>query len=293
MTAQCRSVLLVVLFAVASLSPAQEKRLAFEVASVRPAAAGESAASGIQRPAGAGQFRATNVTLRMLLGYAYDIAKVRHDPEPVGGPSWMEQDRFSITARASDSMSTEDSRRMLRSLLEDRFHLRAHIDMRETPVYVLTLARRDQALGTGLKRSQTDCTVYSETLAETGSRESAEQKGGTKCGLSAGGPPQPDGSRTVRGRGMLADIINLIGSAGRPEVDRPIIDKTGLTGTFDIELHWMPDRPRPGPVGAVSTPIEILNIFTAVQEQLGLKLEAQRRPYRVLVIDSVERPSPN
>ena len=191
--------------------------LAFEVASVRPSAPG-GRGGGIARPV-KGLVRARGATVRQLVQYAYDIEPLlRRDPEPEGGPDWIDRDRFDIEARGPADLSFPDSRLRMRSLLAERFTLRVHTEARDLPVYFLMLSRDDRRLGRGLQPSQVDCSAYSAALAATG-RGAVAKEVGPQCGLSS--------------------------------------------------------------------------IFTALEEQLGLKLESGRAPVDVIVIDSVERPDPN
>jgi uncharacterized protein (TIGR03435 family) len=269
---------------------------AFEVVSVVPSAPG-GPAGGIARPIN-GLVRATGSTVRQLIQYAYNIEPLqRRDPVPVGGPSWIEIERFDIQARGPADLSFPDSRLMLQSLLRERFNLRAHTEARSLPVYVLVLARNDGQLGRGLRRSRIDCTRYSAILAATG-RGAAAKEVGPDCGLSSGGAPavaatlgitntNPRGAQMARGTATMAELLTVITRSS--EIDRKILDETHLTGTFDVDLTWVPTRS-----GAIiADPTDVLSIFTAVEDQLGLKLESRREPIDVVVIDSVERPTPN
>jgi uncharacterized protein (TIGR03435 family) len=186
---------------------------------------------------------------------------------------------------------------MVMSLLVDRFRLRVHTERRELPVYTLTLAKNDGTLGPSLRRSSTDCSAFSATLSTTGQLARAKAVG-PSCGLNTGGAPaiaqvlgvpndQPAGTLVSRGTATIAELVIAITRS--PEIDRRVVDRTGLSGTFDVDLRWVPVRS-----GLLAvTPIDALSIFTALQEQLGLKLVSQREPLEVVVIDAVERPTPD
>jgi uncharacterized protein (TIGR03435 family) len=283
------------------VAPAQDTaaspRLEFEVASVRPSAPG-AAPGGIGRPVN-GLVRATATTVRQMIHYAYDLMPLqRHDPASDGGPAWIDTERFDIMARGPDDLSFADSRAMLLALLQQRFTLRTHTEKRDAPVYSLELARRDGAPGAGLRRSQMDCAAYSATLTATG-RGAAAIKVGPGCGLNSGGAPAvaatlglspagfARGSMMTRGTATMAELVTVISRS--PDIDRKILDRTGLSGTFDIELLWNPLRQGP----FTAAPADVVPIVTALQEQLGLKLVPQRQPVEVVIVDAVERPTPN
>ena len=234
---------------------------AFEVVSVRPNKSGPGGAFIRREPGGA--FAAGNVTVRDLLLYAYRVPRYRM----VGGPDWMGGDRFDIQARAgrefaAASGGVSEDRLMLRSLLADRFRLAAQYETREMPIYTLVLARSDGRLGPQLRRSSIDCATAKPP-----------------CGGS-GGPG------TMSGRGMA---ISAFPDALSGQVQRLVVDRTGLTGLWDLELTFAPE----GAPTAGATPDTRPSVFTALQEQLGLKLEPATGPVEVLVIDRVERPSPD
>jgi uncharacterized protein (TIGR03435 family) len=159
---------------------------------------------------------------------------------------------------------------MMQSLLADRFKLVAHKETRDLPVYALVFARQDHAFGPELHASSTDCQKeVGALIARTGR------------------PPSPDapplcGIRAVSGHIELnaTRISPNFVSTLAPITGRSVVDKTGLTGVFDAELVWSDSEAGP-------------SLVTAIQEQLGLKLEAQRGPVDVRVIDHVERPTPD
>ncbi|MGH9237252.1 MAG: TIGR03435 family protein [Vicinamibacterales bacterium] len=239
-----------------AVSGQQSSRLAFDVASVRPNKSGSTAVS--MRRLGGG-FEAVNVTPRDLILVAFDVPRFAI----ADLPSWAESERFDVSARADASRPPAPANAdmaMLRALLEDRFRLTVHTDMREMQVYALVMARRDGQPGPQLRRSTVDC-------------QAAAAGAGSPCGGQNG----PGFSKGV-GR-VISGFVLFLSS----QVRRPVIDRTGLTGTWDIDLTFNPDSPDdPRP-----------SLFTALQEQLGLRLEPSRAPVQVLVIDRIERPAEN
>jgi len=272
---------------------AQGPRPSFEVASVKPNNSGTNMISIEGRPGGGMVF--TNMPLRGIINWAYDL----QDFQLVDAPDWAANERFDINAKASVDAPVApaagrpdaQSRLMMQSLLEERFKLTAHRDKRPLPIYNLVLARADGKPGPQLKPSSVDC--------------NADRSGGRGPGRGAPPPgPMAAGDRPACGMMMSPGQI----AAGGTPISRLIlplsnftrrivVDKTGLTGGFDIDLVWTPDQMPSGPLPpGVTLPAIDPNgpsIFTALQEQLGLKLESQTGPVDVLVVDRVERPTPD
>jgi uncharacterized protein (TIGR03435 family) len=257
---------------------AQAQAQKFEVASVKPNTSGERNISIGMEPGG--RFTARNVPLRLLILNAYRL----QDFQLVGGPDWIASERFDITAKGYGDFTPPTpggpaggAQLMMRSLLEERFQLATHQETRTLPIYALVLAREDKKLGPQLKVSPVDC------VALAGVR----RQGGPPPAF-APGEPRPCSTRMAPG--MLSangfPISNLAQTLSQ-SVGRFVVDRTGLTGNFDVELSWAPDQ---GPQGGDVTGA---SIFTALQEQLGLKLESTRGPVDVTVIDRVERPTPD
>lgn len=261
--------LLILLLASLPLT-AQQPGPAFEVASVKPNTdGGGTTTMGI---APGGRFVARNVALRELIGYAHGNSEP-FIPLPnnrvMGGPGWVDSERFDIEAVSSGAArpGALQVMQMLRSLLTERFRLAARKEQRELPVYLLTVARADRTLGPKLHRSTGGCSVPAEKRATASSCGMQRRRG------------------YIEAHGTTIDEFLLHGLM--PNLDRVVIDKTGLTGDFDWTLEWGGEQ---GSNDAV--PLGP-SIFTAVQEQLGLKLEPARGPVEVLVIDSVDRPTPD
>jgi uncharacterized protein (TIGR03435 family) len=246
---------------------AMQPSVAFDVASVkaspppRPNPLGLPTAPSMEFVPGG--FAASQATLRDLIRRAYDLPDVRVS----GGPDWIAVDRFEIAAKAElggpDDVAA--GRAMLRSLLADRFGLRAHTETRQLPVFYLVGARDDGRLGPRLRRSAAE-----------------------------GGPERPifrmsGGAMTMAfARFTMEDLARLLVSSA---TRRHVIEKTGLTGKFDGEVTFAPE-PLPGfPAPPVTT--TAVSLFTALPEQLGLRLDAGRGLVEVLIIDSAQRPETN
>jgi len=269
-------------------SPAPGGTIAFDVASIRPLENGKPNAIG---PPVNGTVRARGIDVRRLIQYAYDLdPPFSRKPAPEGGRAWIDKDLYEVVAQGPADLTFPDARRAMLTLLRERFDLKSHVEQRELPVYVLVKARKDDALGPGLRPSKVDCSAFSETLLRTG-RGAVAREVSTNCEVVQ----SRDDRRRIQSRGPITiqDLVRRI--ERNPEIDRPVVDGTGLTGTYDLDLVWAPAQPGPGAAGAALAvaPSDVLSIFTAVQEQLGLRLESRRAPVDVVVIDSVERPTPN
>lgn len=248
----------------------------FEVASIRPNTSDNQQGAGLAAPQPGGRFIAVGATLRVLVSGAYDGMQI------VSGPAWIDSSRFDINARASSEVPPDDMRRMLRSLLADRFKLAAHTETRELPTYVLSTARGDKKLGPKLRESDAACAKEARNFIPAG----------------PGGPPAC-GDFRMGARSLIARAMSMPAFARvmRGRVGRPVIDRTGLQGAYELDLEWSSDlglqQAPPGSAGASELTPEGLSLFTALQEQLGLRLQADRGPVDVLIIDSAEPPTPN
>ena len=256
---------------------------AFEVASVKANRSGDS--NGLMRQGPGGRVDATNMPLRPMITLAYGIAGY----QLVGGPGWIDDARYDIVAKLEDggtgatpfvpgATTTNPTQRALQKLLEDRFELKAHRETREMDIYALVMAKPGGAPGPNLKPSTQDCAA----AADAAKRGVVPSPGPNApvCGIQG----QPG---RLRFGGLPASAFPqaLSGRAGRM-----VVDRTGLTGSWEFELTYAPDT---GGAGNPDQPIDpnAPSFFTAVQEQLGLKLESAKGPVEVLVIDSIERPA--
>jgi uncharacterized protein (TIGR03435 family) len=244
---------------------AQEVR--FEVASLKRNSSGSSATSMTDRPDG---LVMENGTLRNLIFNAFRPQST----ELVGAPGWLE-DRYNLVAKAAGPTTAEQRAAMLRALLAERVHLQAHYEMREQPVFELVFANRDRSLGPNLVPTDRDC-------AAAAAARDAGKPSPALIPASNGAPPC--GIRGNRGE-FLAGGITMEGLARNlsSRAGRVIFDRTGLAGYYQVTLTFAPDLA----ADAADAP----TLFTALQEQLGLKLEPSRAPLQTLVIDRVERPT--
>ena len=250
----------------------------FEVASIKP---NKTSAGTVSRISPGGRFSATRVSLQDLILRAYGIERF----QLVGGPDWITRERFDVIATANGELTTSGAHptlpAALRTLLEDRFRLVAHVEQRDVQVYALRRISEER-LGPNLSPAAVDCLAV--PVQERAAR-------GIDCRVSAPG---------AQGR-YFAASSSIRGLAGelRMRVDRPVIDQTGLQGNFKIELNWatIPTQSLAALAAApASEPLpsrEGPSLFFAVQEQLGLKLEPTIASLSVVVIDSVDRPTPN
>jgi bla regulator protein blaR1 len=264
----------------------------FAVTSVKTNRSGTQ--GGTMRGTPGGDYSGTNLTLSRLVRTAYGL----QDSQIVGGPEWFNKDNFDIEAKGNGPAPPETRNQMLRALLHDRFNLRAHVETRELPVYGLVLARSDGRLGPALKVSAEDCPPPGTA------RGAVVALGGAPTGPVGGrGPGGPVGCGSLQfGPGLFVSKATDIGWLAQnlsnfpllTGVDRIVLDRTGLKGNYEIELKWTARMPGPqGQSAAAAASLDDVSLFTALQEQLGLKLEPQRAPVPVLIIDSAERPSEN
>jgi len=285
--------------------------LTFEVASIKPSAPPDPGNPRTMvpmlAPGANGSIRASNIPLRLLIRAAYKL----EDDQIIGGPPWQLSTKFDITAKPEDGgVATEDAlRERIKALLADRFKLKTHTESREMNVSALTLARADGKLGPNLKPSTADCSnaaAEAQKITDEIRRNPANALAAmadVKCGIvplpkpgANGGPPQ----LTVRGMGQpMSSLVSLITQF----TGRQAVDKTGLTGNYDFELELPLDmevlRRVAGQVGVTLPAGPTPNapqydgpaLTTIISERLGLKLDSQKLPVDVLVIDSAEIPA--
>jgi uncharacterized protein (TIGR03435 family) len=216
----------------------------FEVAAIKPSTE-DPGHSGMHT--GNGRLNAENVTLRRCIQGAYGIS-----PNLIlGGPDWLDKDRFQIDGKTADPKNGDaDLMQALQVLLADRFQLKLHRESRTLPAYVLEVA-----------------------------------KGGPKLEKA----PGDASGKTDAGRGRIdaqATTMDHFTEVLSRHVDYPVLNRTGLDGKFNLKLEWTPESNRPEPNPGPS-------LFTAVQEQLGLRIRPQKAPIEVIVIDRAERPTEN
>jgi uncharacterized protein (TIGR03435 family) len=239
------------------LPPLTPGAKAFDVASVKNSSSLEM--DGFFNQTG-GRFTVTNLALRSIIRYAYRV----NDYQMISVPGWAHSTRYNIEATFVDApTSNDDVRAMLQNLLAERFGLRSHREQRELPMYALVVAREDRRLGPQLVPVDTDCAIAQCNAFVTTSFFRAS---GT----------------------LLSGFVQQLEMI----LHEPIVDRTGLTGRFNIDVRWAPQGDR-GIDPADATVEQRAAIFTALPEQLGLRLQPIRGPVDVIVIDSLGRPTPN
>jgi uncharacterized protein (TIGR03435 family) len=277
----------VIVLALLSVGILAAQQPTFDVISIKPSQPGAQNRLPRISP---GRVELFNTTLKQLVASAY--SRFPFDPrEVVGGPAWIGSERFDIVATMERPPQFDQTRMlgelngMLRALLEQRFGVKAHNEQREGDVYILTLARSDRKTGAGLRQVPNACAAALKELS--GAAPPPPRSGPPPC--SFGGPPGK-----LIGTGVTMAMFSSVLSNN---VGRQVVDRTALTGSFDIELNFDPASAAKAPPGAPPGPTPIddskPSIFTALQEQLGLKLEPTRGPIDVLVVDQAERPTPN
>jgi uncharacterized protein (TIGR03435 family) len=244
----------------------------FEVASIKPHKSDDRRV--MISPSPGGRFSAGGATLRMLITVAYRI----QDYQISGALSWMSSDRYDVVAKTEEG-SNSKWMECLQSLLEDRFKLTVHRETKELPVYALVVAKG----GPKLHEVEGDC---------------PPRPSGAPPPFVPGKMPTPFCGQMFMGWNQLAGnkvpLQQVVTTLART-LGRTVIDKTGLTGKYDIKLEWTPEQSQVplGPGDPVQPDNSGPSIYAALQEQLGLKLESQKGPVEVLIIDHVEQPSEN
>jgi uncharacterized protein (TIGR03435 family) len=197
----------------------------------------------------------------------------------IGAADWVTSEPYDVDAKAEGNPTRDQIRLMLQTLLRERFKLRVHYETHERPVYALTVARADGRTPAGLVRSKIDCDVVAAARREGRTADiPAPTNGAPACGFNASYGPE---GVTLRFGGAL--LSRLSESIGAPD-GRIIVDKTGLTGGYEFTLTYQ-QQPEPDDDRA--------SLFTALEEQLGLKLVSDRAPLQMVAIDNIDRPTEN
>ena len=268
---------------------------AFDEVSVRPnASSGPGGRGGGQMQPG--RYVAQNLTLKSIIRRAFGMQGSQGpnsgidllEQQVVGGPDWVVADKWDVIATTPQATQPPQMRLMMQRMLAERFKLRAHWEKRQLPVYLLSMARADGALGPGLRRTPDDECAKAKAAGPPPMPEPVQPGQPPppmplpNCGAVQFGP----GQLTARGTSMEFLAQALINTPVITGIDRPVLDRTGLTGNFGFQLKF-------APATNVNPDPERPHLVTALTEQLGLKLEATQAPIDVLVIDGVERPTPN
>jgi uncharacterized protein (TIGR03435 family) len=245
----------------------------FEVASVKRSLAPDDDGSiGTQAN---GRFVVRNVPLRFIIQVVHEVPAFR----VTGAPDWINIERYDIQAKAADAASEPQLHAMMRALLADRFKLAVRTETRPAPGFALVRARTNGPLGPRLRAHTEPCPPEPQ-------------------------PPAPVAFDAVPPCGKMSGSDRLIRMTARPlsdlatilsrRVERPVADRTGLSGLFDAELQCTGDARSSAPLAqAPGAPDDGVSVFTALQEQLGLRLQSERVDTEFLVIDRVERPPPD
>jgi uncharacterized protein (TIGR03435 family) len=267
--------------AAVAIVEAQSPSPSFEVASVKQNGSGSNSIG--MAPLASGRFRMTTMSLRFILHEAFQVM----EHQLIGMPAWADEGfDISATYPADAPRTADDARARLRTLLTDRFGLKTHRETREMAIYALVMARKDGAASPQLVRSTIDCEQWM-----------AEKR--PQLGAGSASRVAPGGKRPVclmlttrrfisAGTQTMQQLTNVL----QPLTGRPVLDRTGLSGAFDFDLQWTSGPVAPAP-GASPSPDDGPSIFVALQEQLGLRLESGRAPIEVVVIDAIQRPTPD
>ena len=244
----------------------------FEVASVKRNLSDDP--SGYVRVEEGARFNAVNAPIALIIRQAFGLLAF----QVVGLPDWAGSERYDIKATARDGVDVfPNMAPLLRSLLSERFAFRGHMETRQQPTYDLVVARADQRLGPNMSKATLDCGTRTTATPPTG------PSGESLCSISFG-----PGRISVRGY----SIARFAQSLTTP-VQRIVVDKTRLAGGWNFDVVYTPDQPAMLNGAVVPPSPDAPSLFTAVQEQLGLKLEASRGPVEMLVIDHLDRPTPD
>jgi len=231
------------------------------------------------------RFIAPGTTVRDLIR----VANLVEEIQVTGGPAWVESERFAIEASTGPGITAEDARAMIRAMLADRFKLKTHTEKRDLQGFSLiavrgnTNDRRPSGADCAPLRSPAGIPAPPPPPPPPSGGQVLPLTAGTalsKCGAALG--PFWFSARAI----SFEQFATLLSRTIR----RPVVDRTNLTGAYDFDLTFAPESPTPSPI---PVPADAPSIFTAVQEQLGLKLDPQRVPTDVIVIESVERPTEN
>lgn len=262
--------------------------LAFEAASVKMNRSGSP--QGDDRVSPGGRFTATNLSLQVLIRFAYERSPRSRGLEPfevAGGPEWIASDRFDVNAIGGRTVSLAELRSMLQTLLIERFKLKTHYETRQGPVYRMVMAQRGK-FGPQLHLAAGDCAAVTADPLR-GITPGQLQP----CGYFGPSPTIPLGSdkayQAFRGLTMEDLALRLY-----PYLSRRVIDSTGLAGYFDGEIEFTAKVVMPPPPPGLPNPYDgrvLPSIFSVLPQQLGLRLESARGPVEILIVDHAERPT--
>ena len=266
----CLLVLSTIIIVGAQTAAPNAQNATFDVVSVKANKSGSGSTMVGTQPGG--RFVMTNGTLQTLILNAYGYLPF----EVAGLPQWASAERYDVIAQAGRAVALDEMHAMMKALLADRFKLVTHVDVQELPAYTLVRVRPDGQLGPRLKAWDVDCAAVAAGRGAPAPKPSAQpaRPAPPMCGMTAGPGYYMAGGVT------LAALASSLQST----LERRVADKTGLPGEYEIAIRWAADDREPG---------DLPSLFTALQEQLGLKLEPGKAPAKVLVVDRIERPTEN
>jgi uncharacterized protein (TIGR03435 family) len=259
----------------------------FEVVSIRRS--NGAAAGSMMAVQPGGRVSVRNLPVREVIVRAYGIQPF----QLTGGSDWLQSERYDIEAKAPDgaAVTADAIALMLRGMLSDRFKLKMRRETRASAIYELVFARGDRRFGEKLRQTSADCVAQRSGGAESGRSlpDAARIRGEDPipCGMVMSG-----GNRIAAGGETMARFATML----TPRVQRIVVDSTGLTGLYDFDLQFLPDQGygrggADGPVRVYLVAADVPPLLTAIQEQLGLKLQPARGAVEYMVIESIERPS--
>ncbi len=268
----------VCVFCALCVTAAAQAPLEFEVASIKRNTSGELPIGAPPDPA-TGEIRLRQLPLRNIILQAYPVATIAIEIRNL--PSWAD-DRYDVIAKGKPGATPAERQQMFQGLLADRMKLAAHYETREQASYDLVFARPDKKLGANIKPSSLDCSKGPSTGPMPPVSGAAEARA---AALNRCGSFWMESDSILSGGVTIANVVRMVTTAA----GRPIVDRTGLDGYFEVTLRYQRLPARAGEPDPSAPP----TIFTALQEQLGLKLEPSKTEGQILVIDHIERPTEN
>jgi uncharacterized protein (TIGR03435 family) len=254
----------------------------FDVASIKP-----SIGEGIMNVRALPGRLVADASLLILMQYAYGVQPF----QVVGGPAWLTSERYQVDAKADASATREQMFLMLQSLLAERFHLKTHRDVKELPVFALVSDRGGFKLPPTKEGACVDAAADA-AVEWAGGRMAFPgevQPARSRCG-SAVVELGPRGAQIHGGKIRMPDFVRTLSML----LGRSVIDTTGFSGPFDLQLDFVPDDTTPAiPPPPPNSGISGVSIAQGLQQQLGLRLESTKGPVELIAVDQAERPSPN
>ena len=271
----------VILCSFTAILTAQQAVPAFEVVSIKRNVSGTGNFMGVQP---GGRFSAINMSVRQVILRAFAVQSF----QLVGESDRLQSERYDIQAKAPDgiAMTGDAINTMLQAMFADRFKLKVRRETRESPIYELVVGRSDRRLGEKLQQTSADC---ARDLGRGTQPDGAliGPNDAIPCGAMMIG-----GNRVAAGGQTMARLATMLA----PRVQRIVVDKTDLAGLYNFDLQFQPDPLSPastadGPIRMYVVANQVPPLMTAIQEQLGLKLQSARGPVEYVVIESLERPA--